>query len=140
SSCLVTKWFHDWPNLQALMEEDRTFAFSNVNLPARLLFSRFVAFALDRAKAPAFFCWPATRMAGKDKSETDWAQTISLWSNHQPLFHASLSGEIRPILLRGRPEENIYQTFNNFYSWNVLYDLSRQWIVSNGPFDFDFSW
>jgi hypothetical protein len=62
------------------------------------------------------------------------------FGRHQPLFTADLDGEIRPSLFKDRDEAKIYQTFNDFYGWNVLYDLVRQWTVTDGPFNYDYTW
>jgi hypothetical protein len=32
------------------------------------------------------------------------------------------------------------QTFNRFYGTMTLYDLTRQWILKDGPFIYDYRW
>ena len=73
-------------------------------------------------------------------SGVDLQRSMELFGRHQPLFTADLDGEIRPSLFKDRDEAKIYLTFNDFYGWNVLYDLVRQWTVTDGPFNYDYTW
>ena len=33
-----------------------------------------------------------------------------------------------------------HKAFSTFYSTNVTYDLTRQWISKAGPFEYDYGW
>jgi hypothetical protein len=39
-----------------------------------------------------------------------------------------------------RSEQAVKTTFNRFFGTMALYDLTRQWILKDGPFVCDFSW
>ena len=49
-------------------------------------------------------------------------------------------GDVYPRTLRDRSDEAIQTTFDDFYSWVALYQLTRQWLVADAGFDFDFLW
>ena len=136
----IMKWVAEQESLKGLLIEDDTFHFQNVNLPVRLCFAKHIRFASDRISRPEFFCWPAMHFVENPVTTPDLDESLALWQRHQPLFLADLEGEIHPVLHQGRDESGIEKTFNNFYSWNIVYDLVSQWIVSEGPFDLDYTW
>jgi hypothetical protein len=39
-----------------------------------------------------------------------------------------------------RSEAAVMKTFNRFYGTMTLYDLTRQWILKDGPFVYDYRW
>jgi hypothetical protein len=135
----LTRWSSAGPGFVTLLQQDATSTFSNENLPVRVCFAKHLQFAADRLTRPDYFCWPAMFMAGHGKFEIDFDESLSLFSKHQPLFISEIGGEIRPALFKDKRPEDIYQTFNDFYSWIVQYDFVDQWTVEDGEFDFDFS-
>lgn len=136
----VASWADTRPSIATLMQEEDTFTFKNENLPVRVCFAKHVRFMQDKASAPEFFCWPAMHFAEHNRFDVDLERSGKLWMRHQPLFMAELDGEIRPTLFSGKDEKAMYRTFNEFYRWNVLYDMTRQWITKDGAFDYDFSY
>ena len=42
--------------------------------------------------------------------------------------------------MRGRHEDFLMKTYNLFYGNNMVYDLTRQWVIQDGPFRYDYSW
>ena len=120
-----------------LMEEYRTFAYQPLNLPIRVLFSHFLAFMQDKAKAPEFFCWPGAWSAGEKVSE----EGMALFNRHQALFVDKEDDDgVFPRLQPGRDESLVQAMFDSFYATNVVYDMADQWITKPGPFEYDFSW
>ncbi len=136
----ICSWTQKADSLKQLLREDDSFEFGNENLPVRVFFAKHLRFAEDKMRWPEFFCWPAMHMVETTASRVDLQRSMELFGRHQPLFTADLDGEIRPSLFKDRDEAKIYQTFNDFYGWNVLYDLVRQWTVTDGPFNFDYTW
>lgn len=136
----ISSWVQKSEELKQLLHEDETFEFGNENLPVRVFFAKHLRFIEDRMLHPEFFCWPAMQMVECPSNPVDLISTKKLFDRHQPLFMADLGGEIRPSLFTGRTEMKVHQTFNDFYSWNVVYDMVRQWTVVDGPFKYDFSW
>lgn len=128
------------PGLQRLLLEDERFDFGNQDLPIRLLFARYLRFQIDKAQRPEFFTWPGAWMTNRGDKHRSPADILPLFRRNEALFHSVPSGEIRPRLLAGRPEHNIQRMFDEFYAANVTYNLVRQWISADGPFDFDFAW
>jgi hypothetical protein len=94
----------------------------------------------DRVKKPEFFCWPAIYLTEKSQVEGDPLRMLELFKRHQAPFFAEIDGEIRPTLFDHKDEAKTQQTFTDFYGCNVVYDLVNQWTITDGPFDFDYSW
>ncbi len=47
---------------------------------------------------------------------------------------------VYPRDIPGKDREGIMRTLNDFYGSNMIYDLTRQWILQRGPFVYDYSW
>lgn len=132
----IISWTKEFDSLKEIMDEETLFSFEDKNLPIRLLFSRFIKFNEDKVKHPEFFCWTGAWAAGDRCS----ANSFKLFSSHQALFTDRSDGDIYPIIIPGKDEKNVLNTFNKFYSWNILYDLTRQWVMGSGEFSFDYFW
>lgn len=133
----VTLWIDQSPGLDRLMSEHSTFKFELTNLPIRVLFSHFVSFTRDKLVRPEFFCWPGIWMVGSDAND----QTMELWLHHLSLF--SDRGDkpgIYPRKWPDRDEKAVMAMFDHFYGMMALYDLTRQWILKDGPFVCDYAW
>ena len=64
-----------------------------------------------------------------------------MWLRHLSLF--SDRGEVDGVYPRkwpNRSEAAVQETFNRFYGTMALYDLTRQWLLKDGPFKCDFRW
>ncbi|MCU1302674.1 MAG: hypothetical protein JWQ87_2958 [Candidatus Sulfotelmatobacter sp.] len=133
----VVQWGGTAPGLAKLMEEHRTFEFDRTNLPIRVFVSHFVAFCIDKFETPEFFCWPGKYMSGggdeKDVREV-WLRHLSLFSDRGD------KNGVYPRKWPNRSEAAVMQTFNRFYGTITLYDLTRQWILKDGPFVYDYRW
>ncbi len=133
----VVRWVNDNEGLSSLMTEHDTFDFSPRNLSLRVLFSHFLAFNIDKFAKPEFFCWPGAWMVGQRASP----DIATLFDRHSALFvDKADDGGIFPRILSGKDESLVHQTFESFYSFNVTYDMTRQWIAMPGPFNYDYSW
>ena len=133
----VLDWLGQAPGLADLMEEQRTFQYKPDNLPIRVFLSHYVALSKDKFDHPEFFCWPGAHMAG-DKVTLAKRE---IWLRHLSLF--SDRGDKRGVYPRrwpNRSEEAVMDTFQRFYSAMALYDLTRQWILKDGPFTYNFEW
>ncbi|HWA96374.1 MAG TPA: hypothetical protein VG844_17390 [Terracidiphilus sp.] len=133
----VSQWFEHAPGLPKLMEEYEAFNYDLKNFPIRVLVSHFVAFCQDRLEHPEFFCWAGIYMSGL-RSMSNWQ---SLWLRHLSLF--SDRGDKHGVFPRkqpGRSEHAVMKTFNQFFGTLPLYDLTRQWVLKDGPFVYDFEW
>ena len=133
----VKQWFDAAPGLQNLMEQHRTFEFNRSNLPIRLFVSHFVAFYTDKYEHPEFFCWPGIYLSGGGEH----LDVRSVWLRHLSLF--SDRGDkpgVYPRKWPSRADTAIQKTFERFYSTMTLYDLTRQWILHEGPFVIDYKW
>lgn len=135
----LVRWCSESQALKDLLNEEETSDFPNENLPVRICFAKHLLYAADKLRRPEFFCWPAMFMADHGMWSVNLNDSLRLFSRHQPLFIATLDGEIRPALFADRPMENVYQAFNDFYMWIVQYDLVDQWIIRDGEFDLDFT-
>jgi hypothetical protein len=123
--------------VDALMEEHRTFAYSPVNMPVRVLVSHHIAFSRDKRQRPEFFCWPGIWPAGKQAGP----ENRSLFIAHLSLFQDRGDTEqIFPRAMPGRSHENIKALVNSFFSGMLVFDLALQWTLVPGPFRYDFKW
>lgn len=133
----IVSWIDKSEEIQALMSEYETFDYLPKNLTLRVFFSHFLAFCCDKLARPEFFCWPGVWMVGDYANE----DTMPLWLRHLSLF--SDRGDkpgIYPRSQPGRDPATVHRTFEQFYGGVVLYDLTRQWILTDGPFTCNFEW
>ncbi|QIB65158.1 hypothetical protein [Kineobactrum salinum] len=127
----------DAPEFSSLMTEYETFRFEKSNVAVRILFSHFLAFMRDKFMRAEFFCWPGVYMAG-DKLAPD---AMTLFDRHGALFVDKEDDDgVYPRLLSGRSENDVQEAFDDFYGSNVIYDLTRQWIVQAGSFRYYYRW
>jgi hypothetical protein len=136
----VVSWPEKHQRIVALLEEDNTFDFTLGNLPVRVFLARFIKYQIDKSNTPEFFCWPGVWMTTAKNNGITPSSALSLFNEHSALFLDKEDGDVYPRIIENRNEENIHTTFNNFYSWVVTYELTRQWLVGSGDFDYNFSW
>ena len=134
---MILQWFEKTPGLSGLMEEHRTFEFDLTNQPLRVFVSHFIAFCKDKHDHPEFFTWPGRHMSGGSAQEG----MRDIWLRHLSLFsdRGDKSG-VYPRKWPTRSEGAVKQTFERFYGTMALYDLTRQWILKDGPFICEFRW
>jgi hypothetical protein len=133
----VSRWSNESEDLKRLAEEHRSHEYEPRNLAVRMLFAQFVSFCQDKAARPEFFCWPGAWTTG-ERASADGAAMFERQS--APFVDKPGDGGIYPRLISGRDESVIQSTFNSFYSMNVTYDLTRQWIAQPGRFEYDYRW
>ncbi|MCI5136930.1 MAG: hypothetical protein D3922_00605 [Candidatus Electrothrix sp. AR1] len=133
----IEKWLEQSEELRLLMIEHEKFEFGKENTLLRVLLSSFVSFTQDKREHPEFFCWPghwkSNRING-DKIEPLWVKHLSLFTdaeNNDGIFIRNFSG---------KSDKNLQNTLINFFSNNLIYDLSRQWALKEDEFLFDFRW
>jgi hypothetical protein len=137
ASAEVMRWARESDKLRDLSARHRTLAYSDMNLPVQLLFAHYVAFAEDKLARPEFFCWPGVWMAG-ERCTPDGGE---LFLRHGCRFVDKADDEtIVPTIPAGVDDSTAYRTFETFYSHHVVYELTRQWIVAQGPFQYDYRW
>lgn len=136
----IARKFSYWcslPEFQPLMNEYKSFDFGKGNVVVRILFSHFLSFMKDKAKQPEFFCWPGVWMAGEKTADN----AVSLFDRHGALFVDKEDDDgIYPRHVTGRTEGQVQEAFDSFYTNNVVFDLTRQWITESGPFEFEYRW
>lgn len=133
----VCEWLSKAPRLPKLMEEYRTFEYSQINLPIRVFLSHFVALCEDRLSHPEFFCWAGIYMS----NQREMKDARDVWLRHLSLFSDRGDKDgVYPRKWPNRSEKNVKETFVRFYGTMALYDLTRQWLLKDGPFVCDFRW
>ena len=133
----VEIWATNIPGVVEILAEMETFRFDPGNIVVRVLFSHFVSFCIDKLKHPEFFCWAGAWLAGDrvcDNSQSLFLKYLSLFTDR-----ANDDG-IFPRNIPGKAPEAIVKTLSNFYANIVNYDLTRQWLLNEGPFLYDFDW
>lgn len=135
---VISSWAQTSRGVIEIMSEKETFRYQHGNLPVRVLFSHFIGFSIDKLSRPDFFCWAGAKMADHRGVDTD---DRPLWLSHLSLFADKADDDgIFPRILPGKDPAAVQETFDVFYSNNALYDLTRQWIIQDGPFHYDYSW
>lgn len=110
---------------------------NNLNMPLQLLFGQFASFTRDKLRHPHLLCWPGAAMAGPHANEA----MLGIFSRQSPLFiDRSDDTMIVPIVRQGLSEVDVLETFQQFYNAHALYDLTKQWINSSGPYNYDYAW
>jgi hypothetical protein len=130
-------WVEKSAECKRILQEDRTFEFSPGNLPIRVFFARFLRFQLQKMQTPEFFCWPGWWAAGAHGRVGEFA---SVFEENGALFVDKADGDVYPRVFPGRTEAALQGTFDDFHAWSASYELVRQWVVEDGPFDYNFSW
>lgn len=141
SPLAIARAVAEWPakseGFAALRREWTTFAFEDGDLPIRVILAHFQAFMADKAQRPEFFCWPGAWMAGERVSP----EIETLFDRHGALFVDKPGNTgVFPRVLAGRDQAIVHATFEKFFGSVVVYDLTRQWIASLGPFRYSLNW
>ncbi|MCK1656668.1 hypothetical protein [Bradyrhizobium sp. 151] len=134
---VIESWATDIPGVVEILSEKETFRFDPGNVVVRVLFSYFIRFSKDKMKHPEFFCWTGAWLAAprvSDNSQSLFLKYLSLFSDR-----ADDDG-IFPRNIPGKASEAITKTLSNFYANIITYDLTRQWILNDGPFRYHFDW
>ncbi len=134
----VLSWSSD-SEVSKVLEEEEILKYSLENLPIRLMFSKFYRFQEDKQKYPNVFCWFGYHANSKNPNVA-FEIVDSLYRKHHALYRDDLDGEIKPSIFEGISEENIMESFNNFYAFNILYDLTLKWVYEQGEFKYDYRW
>ena len=133
----VKDWKNETETLKSLTKEHKRFAYGPRNLPVRLLFAHFMGFCEDKFARPEFFCWPGAWMAGERVSD----EIAGLFERQSaPFIDQPGDGGIYPRLMPDKDSALVQASFDSFYAVNLTYDLTRQWIVMPGPFEYSYRW
>ena len=136
----VNTWIEKSEAVKKLLEEESKWKFSKENLPIRLFFAKYLRIQEDKVKHPNVFCWIGKCMTAEYNYGKDMALVEKLFHKHKALFIDDVNGEIKPVLFEGYPEENIQETFNDFYTFNTMYDMIVKWIQEDGEFTYNYKW
>lgn len=134
----VLNWSSE-KNVKKILDEEKHLAYSQEALPIRLMFSKFYRFQEDKFKYPNVLCWFGYHSTSRNPN-IDFEIVDNLFKKHHALFIDDYDGEIKPVIFDGCPEENIMESFNEFYRHNLLYDLILKWVYEEGDFKFDYKW
>lgn len=58
----------------------------------------------------------------------------------QALFLDSTDRDVYSRRVPGRSEDALQRLLDEFFTWVSMYETTRQWIVENGPFGYDYGW
>lgn len=135
----VARYADEHPAWNLLMEEDRTFEYSEANFPIRVLLGRFTRMQRDKLTAPQFFCWPGMCLTSF-RQALDSETVTALFNEHQALFLNRRDLDVYPRRVPGKEEKTLQHLLDNFYIWVSMYEMTRQWLVDDGPFEYDYGW
>ena len=132
----VKTWKSIQPQIAQLLNEHHDFVFSSDNTVPRVVFSEFLKFNEDKLRRPDFFCW-----AGYWLTHATGSTEFDLWMYHLSLFSdKEHDGRLFARKTRNHEEGKVMEVFNQFFAAIALYDLTRQWVIQNGPFTLNYSW
>lgn len=133
----VASWTDENDAFGVLLHERQTLNFQPSNMVQRVILSHFISIAGDRLAHPEFFCWPGywkSTGGGESWVQSMWLKNLSLFADQE---------DNNGIFIREFPgveKEHLTQTLNTFFGSNMFYDLTRQWIIEDGPFSYGFDW
>lgn len=134
---VITTWGDNIEGLKELMAEHQEFNFNKEYSMLRILLSSFVSFTEDKKNNPEFFCWPGywkTHSSVGDNVQSLWLRNLSLFSDKEH------DDGIFIRYFEGKSSANLRNTLNEFFGSNLICELSRQWVLNDGPFSFNFNW
>jgi hypothetical protein len=135
----IARYVDEHPAWNRLMQEDQTFKYGEGNFPIRVLLGRFTRMQIDKLAAPQFFCWPGMCLTSfRQALETETVG--ALFGEHQALFLNRPDLDVYPRLVPGKDEKTLQGLLDNFYMWVSMYEMTRQWLVDEGPFEYDYNW
>jgi len=133
----VKSWVASSERVRVLINEKSKLRYQHRNIVYRVLLSHFISFNLDKLKSPELFCWPGYWKANAGSN----AEIEEMWLRNLSLFSDKPDDD--GIFIRQFPgieDDALTETLNLFFGNNVLFDLSRQWMLQDSDFSFDFSW
>lgn len=135
----ITRYSDEHASWNQLIEEDQSFKYREGNLPIRVLLGRFTRIQRDKLESPQFFCWPGMCLTSYRQPQPP-KTVVSLFSEHQALFLDRADRDVYPRLVPGRDEVILQHLLDEFYAWVSMYEMTRQWLVEDGPFEYDYLW
>jgi hypothetical protein len=135
----VVRYADMHPAWQQLVEEDQSFKYREGNFPIRVLLGRFTRMQRDKLTTPQLFCWPGMCLTSY-RQALDPESVVSLFSEHEALFLDRADRDVYPRLVPGKDEKTLQRLLDDFYVWVSMYEMTRQWLVDDGPFKYDYHW
>lgn len=132
----VLKWSKQ-DIVKEILKEEAEADFTLVNLPIRLLFSKYFRFQEDKLEHPNILCWTGYHLSSRS---TNFDVANSLYLKHHAIFMDDDDGEIKATIVDGKSKDKLLESFNNFYAINIIYDLVLKWVSEEGEFKFDYKW
>ena len=81
------------------------------DMPARLLFARYINFNRDKSQRPEILCWPGAWFAGDSASD----EGMAIFDRNRALFVDKEHDDgIFPAVLADKDPEIVHDTFNKF--------------------------
>jgi hypothetical protein len=110
------------------------------SMPIRFCFAKHLDFMKDKSDYPQYFCWPSVHYS-EFNGPHDLDHSLNLFYQHScPFIRTSLEGEVRANLKQFVNPKSAGELVATYFRWQILYDLFRQWISVDGPFEFDYQW
>lgn len=135
----VVRYADGHPSWNQLSEEDQSFEYREENFPIRVLLGRFTRMQRDKLASPQFFCWPGMCLTSYRQPLAP-ETVVSLFSEHEALFLDRADRDVYPRLVPGKDETTLQHLLDEFYAWVSMYEMTRQWLVEDGPFEYDYLW
>jgi hypothetical protein len=138
SISVVLNWEKE-QEVSKILKEETVLKFSEINLPIRLMFSKYFRFQEDKQKYPNVFCWFGYHSTSNNPN-VKFEIVDSMYKKHHALYMDDFDGEIKPTIFDSYEKKNIVETFNMFYAFNIMYDLTLKWVYEKGNFTYNYKW
>lgn len=139
-SAIVADWAQKNDSVKELLEEESKMKFKPENMEIRLFASKYIRFQQDKIKYPSIFCWTGKSMTKEADKELTFEIVEHVFNRHRALFIDDVEGTIKPSTFDNCNQEDIYNTFQLFFTCNTTHDMIMKWITENGSFKYDYQW
>lgn len=131
----IKDWIDTSEELKSIMEKGKNFDFSDANMAVRLILYKFLSFSLGKMEFPDFVCWTGYKLFNNEVGDAE----KEFWGKNQTLFtKRNDKPGVYPRIIPGIEEDVYNNTFNDFYSFLLVNNITKQIIERNGNFDLYF--
>lgn len=115
--------------------------FSEINLPIRILYSRHLKLMKAKKLYPEFFAWPGYYLTQRVKKSLKVEDMQVLIDDHRaPFIYNHDTNAVGYMYPLSTTYDESFAITTHYFNYQMFNDLLRQWIVKDGPFQYNFAW
>jgi len=127
------------PGIQSLEQEALNWEFTPAGMSVRFIYAKHLSLMKDKSLYPEYFCWPVIYFS--DIGDRPSALKLALMERHNPPFIAeSMDGPVKANFLGCPDSSKEVKVLSTYFLSQIMYDITRQWIVKPGKFSFKYPW